>query len=87
VFDDPEVWNTDFTTSVTRVEIPVFFFSGVHDHDTPHELLAAYYPQISAPRKRLYRFERSAHFPFYEEPDLFNRRLIGLKDPWTDGTG
>lgn len=87
LFGDPEVWNTDFPATLTRVEVPVFFFSGVHDRDTPHELLADYYPKLSAPHKGLYLFERSAHFPFYEEPGLFNRRLIGIKDALDPGGG
>jgi len=80
IFDDPEVWNTDFPATLTRVEVPVFFFTGVHDRDTPHELVAGYYPNLEAPRKGLILFEKSAHFPFYEEPELFNRRLIAIKD-------
>ena len=77
-FDDPAVWETDFSEGLTRVEVPVYFFSGVHDGDTPGELVADYHAKLSAPDKGLFWFEKSAHFPFYEEPDLFNQRLIGL---------
>ena len=56
LFDDEHIWNTDFPSDLTRVEVPVFFFAGVHDYDTPHELVAGYYPKLSAPRKGLFWF-------------------------------
>ncbi len=84
-FDDPAVWFLDFPSSVTSVDIPVFFFAGRHDYDTPHELVAQYFPMILAPEKGLLWFERSAHFPFYEEPELFNQTLIRLKGQITPG--
>ena len=64
VFDEPEVWNSDFAKSVKKLEVPLFFLSGRHDYDTPHELVAKYYRHVAAPKKDLVWFERSAHFPF-----------------------
>jgi pimeloyl-ACP methyl ester carboxylesterase len=39
----------------------------------------SFYPQVAAPIKDLVWFERSAHFPVYEEPKLFNETLIRFK--------
>jgi pimeloyl-ACP methyl ester carboxylesterase len=80
VYDDPVAWYTDFPSSVTMLDIPLFFLMGRHDYDTPHELVAKYYPLVSAPDKDLIWFDKSAHFPFYEEPELFNETLIRLKE-------
>jgi proline iminopeptidase len=79
VYTDPVAWYTDFPSSVTKVEVPLFFLMGCHDYDTPHELVAKYYPLVAAPTKELVWFKKSAHFPFYEQPKLFNKTLVRLK--------
>ena len=76
LFDDPAVWNLDFREAVPEVKVPVYFFAGRHDYDTPFELVEDYYRTLIAPSKDLLWFENSAHFPFYEEPELFNSSMI-----------
>ena len=61
---------------IPRVEVPVFFFLGRHDFNTPSELAAHYLGRLDAPFKRIVWFERSAHFPFFEEPDRFHSELL-----------
>lgn len=56
---------------VTDVRVPVWFFIGRHDYTTPYEMAQRYLEKLQAPRKELVWFERSAHFPFLEEPDRF----------------
>jgi pimeloyl-ACP methyl ester carboxylesterase len=56
---------------VTRVDIPVYFFTGRHDYTTPFELVEIYMARLEAPEKKLVWFEDSAHFPFFEEPAKF----------------
>jgi pimeloyl-ACP methyl ester carboxylesterase len=80
LFDDPAVWNLDFPSRVPSVNLPVYFFAGRHDYDTPHTLVEQYFKVISAPDKDLFWFDHSAHFPFYEEPTLFNQALIGVRN-------
>jgi pimeloyl-ACP methyl ester carboxylesterase len=60
---------------VTRLEVPVYFFLGRHDWDTPSVLAAEYLDRLAAPRRRLVWFEESAHFPFFEEPEKFAREM------------
>ncbi len=55
--------------------VPIFFFVGRHDSNTPSALAAAYLDTIDAPQKRLVWFEQSAHFSFFEEPEKFARQL------------
>jgi pimeloyl-ACP methyl ester carboxylesterase len=56
---------------VSAVQVPVYFFLGRYDYNTPSELAAAYLQTLSAPSKKLVWFEESAHFPFLEEPAKF----------------
>jgi pimeloyl-ACP methyl ester carboxylesterase len=60
---------------VTRLQIPVAFFTGRYDQTDPAELTQAYFDRLEAPAKRMVWFERSAHFPFLEEPELFAQEM------------
>lgn len=66
--------------AVTSVDIPVYFFMGRHDYTTPAAMAEVYYERIQAPLKRLVWFERSAHFPFFEEPLKFAKEMIRMRD-------
>lgn len=57
--------------NVLTVKVPVYFVLGRRDWNTPSTLAAAYLSRLCAPRKQLYWFEESAHFPFLEEPYHF----------------
>ena len=61
--------------SVTSVDVPVYFFTGRYDETDPYECTVRYFERIRAPRKALIWFDRSAHFPFLEEPGTFAREL------------
>jgi pimeloyl-ACP methyl ester carboxylesterase len=64
--------------TIRSVDIPVYFFIGRHDYTTPFELVKLFYEQLKAPRKMLVWFENSAHFPFYEEPQLFTQKMVNV---------
>ncbi len=64
-----EVIDTDLTMKVTKLEIPVYFFSGVYDLTVNHDLSKAYLHQLEAPVKEFYSFENAAHSPNFEEPE------------------
>ena len=76
IFSDETLWYLDFRTELTEVDVPVFFFTGRHDYDTPFPLVEDYYDVLTAPAKEIVWFESSAHFPFYEEPGRFNKMMI-----------
>lgn len=61
---------------VREADVPVFFFLGRHDFNTPSQLAAQYLDRLDAPLKRLAWFEESAHFPFFEEPGRFHGELL-----------
>jgi pimeloyl-ACP methyl ester carboxylesterase len=56
---------------VTSVDVPVYFFTGRFDYTTPFELIELYHDRLEAPAKKMVWFEKSAHFPFFEEPEKF----------------
>jgi len=70
-----EMVTTDLRQRVTRLEIPVYFFHGVHDYTVSYALARAYFDEIVAPVKGFYTFESSAHSPMFEQPDAMNKIL------------
>ena len=59
----------DLRKEVTRLEIPIYFFSGAYDYTVNYEMSEEYLKQIEAPIKGFYLFEKSAHSPIFEEPN------------------
>lgn len=61
---------------IRRIDVPVFFFLGRHDLNTPSQLAVQYLDRLNAPLKRVVWFEESAHFPFFEQPDRFHKEML-----------
>lgn len=61
--------------AVAEVKIPIYFFTGRFDYCDPFSLTEEYFSKINAPQKHLVWFEKSAHFPFYEEPAVFAEQM------------
>jgi pimeloyl-ACP methyl ester carboxylesterase len=61
--------------NVTRLEVPVYLFTGRHDYVTPSELVELFGERLEAPGKHWAWFEESAHFPFFEEPERFDQEM------------
>jgi len=59
---------TDLTKQVTELDIPVYFFHGIHDYTVSYTLAKDYFEKLKAPMKGFYTFEQSAHSPLFEEP-------------------
>jgi pimeloyl-ACP methyl ester carboxylesterase len=67
------------------LEMPVFFFLGSKDHWVPPDVSTAYFEALTAPSKKLVRFERSGHEPFADEPARFNTAMVELVLPVVRG--
>jgi pimeloyl-ACP methyl ester carboxylesterase len=65
---------------IAEAEVPVFFLLGRHDYVTPSDLAASYLDRLKAPLKGVTWFERSAHFPFFEEPERFRTEMVRIRD-------
>lgn len=68
------VWETslatDLSQTLTELALPVYIFGGIYDYTCSTELAREYFEKLRAPAKGFYTFERSAHSPLFEEPDL-----------------
>ncbi len=71
-----EVAAIDLSKEIPAVRVPVFFFQGRHDYNTPSFLVEEYYNALNAPVKDLIWFEHSAHMPCYEESERFCTEVI-----------
>ena len=63
-----------------EVRIPLFFFTGRHDYQTPGSLTEEYYKFVKAPKKGFIWFEESAHLLIFEEPDKVAGELIKIAE-------
>jgi pimeloyl-ACP methyl ester carboxylesterase len=71
----PELVALDMNVAVPRVEVPVYFMVGRFDHTAPFEVSRPYFDSLEAPYKKWIWFERSAHFPQWEEQERFHQVL------------
>lgn len=62
----------------TKLDIPVYFFSGDYDQLTPQQVLREYFTTIEAPHKELICFKESAHSPLWEEGDKFHDTIRNI---------
>jgi len=71
-FSHSVMWNemiaTDLTKQFTEFDLPIYFLEGKYDYTCSYDLASEYFSHISAPIKRFYTFENSAHSPIFEEP-------------------
>ncbi|HSL45348.1 MAG TPA: alpha/beta hydrolase [Anaerolineales bacterium] len=80
MWESPEYQEFDALRDIPRLEIPVYFFSGRRDYNTPLVLVEAYFEVLDAPRgKQLVVFDASAHTPFIGQPQKFNEELVRVK--------
>jgi L-proline amide hydrolase len=65
-------------------KMPVVVIMGEHDMTTPTPLAKEFFDGWSAPDKVWIEFSRSAHFPFFEEPERFTTEMRRLKAQFSD---
>lgn len=61
--------------------VPIFFFEGTADQQTPIELAEEYFAQIRAPHKEFVRFAGGHHFIALNMPDEFLKELLARVRP------
>jgi pimeloyl-ACP methyl ester carboxylesterase len=80
MWDSPVYQSYNAMRQVPRIMVPVYFFAGRKDYNTPLEITREYIEMLDAPcGKELVVFEESAHTPFMAEPEKFNRELVRVK--------
>jgi proline iminopeptidase len=66
-------------------QVPVVFILGRYDFQTPSNLVAEYFNEITPPSKKLIWLEDSAHSPMVDEPEKFAAALIEYALPLAKG--
>lgn len=69
----PQLEDLDFSRTIPRLELPVFFFTGRYDETCVQEITWRYFHEIEAPHKEFVWFERSGHNLPYHQPEQFVR--------------
>ena len=76
----PATWEimitTDFRKQAPEYKIPVVMLLGRHDYNVVSSFAEEYFNNLKAPYKKIYWFEKSAHFPHFEETGLFQKVMI-----------
>jgi pimeloyl-ACP methyl ester carboxylesterase len=81
----PQVARLNLKELGSEFHVPVFFFEGRDDQFCRPALIWDYSQTIQAPQKGFVWFERSGHFPFFEEPQKFKEELVRQVLPVASG--
>jgi pimeloyl-ACP methyl ester carboxylesterase len=80
-----DVADVDFLEQIPRLEVPVYFFTGRHDWNTPYPLVEEWAAVLEAPHVEIVWFEASGHVAPLEAPAEFQRRILEKVLPQTTG--
>jgi pimeloyl-ACP methyl ester carboxylesterase len=70
------VMAVDLRSLGPHFDVPMFFFEGTADQQTPIELAEQYFSEIEAPHKEFIRFPDNHHFVVFNRPDEFLKELV-----------
>lgn len=74
----PQLWDVDFRTQATEIEVPVYFLIGRHDINAPTVLVEEYFNLLDAPHKEIVWFEHSGHTPWVSESERFVQAMADI---------
>ncbi len=77
------ICNADFRKQAPEYKMPFIILEGRQDINTYPPFVEEYFNMAQAPFKKMYWFEKSAHFPNLEEPELFQKIMIEEVLPMT----
>ena len=77
-FIHDEVQDVKLTDEIQTLDVPIYFLHGIYDNQVPISIAKEFFGRISAPRKRFYQFDNSAHGVLFEEPEKFNEIMIEI---------
>ena len=83
-----QLFQMDIPSSIPKLEIPTYFFSGKYDLTVNIGLSKAYLEKLQAPVKGFYTFECSAHSPLFEESkramEIIKNDILNKKNDLAD---
>jgi pimeloyl-ACP methyl ester carboxylesterase len=71
----------DAIAQIPRLALPVFFFTGRHDWNTPFPLIEEWAAKLEAPQVEIVWFDEAGHMPPIEMPEEFQQALIEKLTP------
>jgi pimeloyl-ACP methyl ester carboxylesterase len=71
----------DAISAIPRLDVPVFFFTGRHDWNTPYPLIEEWAARLEAPHVEIVWFDEAGHMAPIEVPEEFQRALIEKLTP------
>jgi pimeloyl-ACP methyl ester carboxylesterase len=74
----PQLWDVDFRTQATEIDVPVYFLIGRHDINAPTVLMEEYFNLLDAPHKEIVWFEHSGHTPWVSESERFVQAIADI---------
>lgn len=66
-----DVLKKPLPTLVTKLNVPCYFIMGKYDYQTSSSAAKKYFDMIEADKKEFIAFEKSAHYPQFEEKEKF----------------
>ena len=72
----PELATYNLEETALNWQVPVYFFAGRYDYNTPSELAQRYFDNLSAPHKAFIWFENSAHMMNLSDPHRYQDMMI-----------
>ncbi len=67
---------TIVSEKITSIDLPIYFFHGIHDYTVNYSFAKEYYQLLESPLKGFYTFQYSAHSPIFEEPEKAVKILL-----------
>ncbi|WP_211350158.1 alpha/beta fold hydrolase [Paenibacillus anaericanus] len=67
----PELFEKNIPSIVDNLDIPTYFVMGKYDYMTSVSAAQEYFDMLKAPEKEFVVFDKSAHYPQFEEKELF----------------
>lgn len=71
-----KLYDIDLRKDYAKLDVPVYFFIGRHDLNSPTALAEDYYNILEAPEKEWMWFENSAHSPWINEKEKFVKEVV-----------
>jgi len=72
-------YQNNLIDNITKIEVPIYFIHGRDDFIINYNLTKEYFQKLKAPKKEFFTFDKSAHFPPFEESEKFNDIIINIK--------
>ncbi|HYG14723.1 MAG TPA: alpha/beta hydrolase, partial [Bacteroidia bacterium] len=76
----PQMSEHNLFNEVTRVPIPLFILGGWHDYQVGTIIAERFFNEVFSPLKHFYGFDRSGHFPHYEETEKYQQVMQDIKN-------